>query len=129
MFLAHDVLFEISLPNFEASSIQVNVMNSTCQPLTLTWHDSNKLEILKIMLPVGGVKINGDFFPCQSDTEAWDDDDVGSTSHVNFFSPGCFITWWNHLIVWTTIDLGNVIFPIGLNKIFLITDDVINIVI
>jgi hypothetical protein len=51
------------------------------------------------MLPVGGVKINGDFFQHQSDTKAWDDDDVGSMSHVNFFSPGCLITWWSHLIV------------------------------
>jgi hypothetical protein len=81
------------------------------------------------MLPVGGVKIDGDFFPHQSDTKAWDDDDLGSTSQVTFFSPGCFITWWNHLIVWTIIDLGNAIFPIGLNKMFLIADDVINIVI
>jgi hypothetical protein len=37
------------------------------------------------MLPVGGVKIDGNFFLYQSDTKAWDDDDVGSTSHVNFF--------------------------------------------
>jgi hypothetical protein len=35
----------------------------------------------------------------QSDTKAWDDDDVGSMPHVIFFSPGCPITWWNHLIV------------------------------
>jgi hypothetical protein len=98
MFLAHYVLFEISLTNFEALSIQVNALNSTCQPLTLT-SDSNKPEILKILLAVAGVKIDGDFFPYQSDTKAWDDDDVGSTSHVTFFSPGCFITWWNHLIV------------------------------
>ncbi len=35
------------------------------------------------MLPVGGVKIDGNFFPYQSDTKAWDDDDVGSMSHVN----------------------------------------------
>ncbi len=61
MFLAHDVLFDISLTNFEALSIQVNALNSTCQPLTLTY-DSNKLEILKIMLPVAGVEIDGDFF-------------------------------------------------------------------
>ncbi len=61
MFLAHDVLFEISLTNFEALPIQVNALNSTCQPLSLTY-DSNKLEILKIMLPVAGVKIDGDFF-------------------------------------------------------------------
>jgi hypothetical protein len=61
MFLAHDVLFEISLTNFEALSIQVNALNSTCRPLTLTYN-SNKLEILKIMLPVVGVKIDGDFF-------------------------------------------------------------------
>ncbi len=61
MFLAHDVLFEIRLTNFEGVSIQVNALNSTCQPLTLTY-DSNKLEILKIMLPVAGVKIDGDFF-------------------------------------------------------------------
>ncbi len=45
MFLAHDILFEISLTNFEALSIQVNALNSTCQPLTLTY-DANKLEIL-----------------------------------------------------------------------------------
>jgi hypothetical protein len=129
MFLANDVLFEISLTNSEALSIQVNALNSTCQPLTLTWHDSSKPEILKIMLPVVGVKIDGDFFPHQSDTKAWDDDDVGLTSHITIFSPGCLITWWNHLIVWTTFDSGNAIFLIGLNKIFLITDDVINIVI
>ncbi len=121
--------FEIGSTNSEALSKQVNSLNSTCWPLTLTWHDSSKLEFLKIMLPVRGVKIDGNFFPYQSDTKVWDDDDVGSTSHVTFFSPGCFITWWHHLIVWTTIDLGNTIFPIGLNKIFLITDDVINIVI
>ncbi len=60
MFLAHDVLFEISLTNFEALSIQVNALNSTCQPLTLTY-GSNKPEILKIMLPVVGVEIDGDF--------------------------------------------------------------------
>ncbi len=56
MFLAHDVLFEISITNFEALSIQVNALNSTCQPLTLTY-DSNKPEILKIMLLVVGVKL------------------------------------------------------------------------
>ncbi len=61
MLLAHDVLFEIRLTNFEASSIQVNALNSTCWPLTLTY-DSNKLEILKIMVPVVGVEIHGDFF-------------------------------------------------------------------
>jgi hypothetical protein len=61
MFLAHDVLFEISLTNFEALSLQVNALTSTCQPLTLTY-DSNRLEILKIMLPVADVKIDGDFF-------------------------------------------------------------------
>jgi hypothetical protein len=121
--------FEISLTCFEALSIQVNALNLTCQPLTLTLHDFNELATLKIMLPVKGVKIDGDFFPHQSDTKAWDDDDIGLTSHVSFFSPGCLITWWNHLIVQTTIDLGNAIFPIKLNKIFLITDDVINIVI
>jgi hypothetical protein len=98
VFLVHYVLFEISLTNFEAISIQVNALNSTCQPLIFTYY-FNKPEILKIMLPVAGVKINGDFFPHQSDIEAWDDDDVGSMSHVTFFSPGCLITWWNHLIV------------------------------
>ncbi len=121
--------FEIGSTNSEALSIQVNALNSTCRPLTLTWHNFSKPEVLKIMLPVRGVKIDGNFFPYQSDTKAWDDDDIGSMSHVNYFSPGCFINWWNHLIVWTTIDLGNAIFPIGLNKMFLITDDVINIVI
>jgi hypothetical protein len=129
VFLAHYVLFEISLTNFEALAIQVNALDSTCQPLTLTINDFNKSATLKIILLVGGVEIDGDFFPHQSDTKAWDDDDVGSMSHVTFFSPGCLITWWNHLIVSTTIDLGNAIFPIGLNKIFLITDDVINVVI
>ncbi len=61
MFLAHDALFEISLTNFEALSIQANALNSTCQPLTLTYN-SNKPEIFKKMLPVAGVKIDGDFF-------------------------------------------------------------------
>jgi hypothetical protein len=51
------------------------------------------------MLTVGGVNIDGDFFLDKSDTKAWDDDDVGSTSFVTFFSPECLITWWNHLIV------------------------------
>ncbi len=85
MFLAHYVLLEISLTNFEALSIQVNALNSTCQPLTLTLHDFNESATLKIMLPVGGVKIDVNFFPHCSDTEAWDDDDIGSTSHVTFF--------------------------------------------
>jgi hypothetical protein len=61
MFLVHAVLFEISLTNVEALSIQINALNLTCQPLTLTY-DSNKPEILSIMLPVSGVKIDGDFF-------------------------------------------------------------------
>jgi hypothetical protein len=99
VFLAHYLLFEISLTNFEALSIQFNALNSTCQPMILTFHGFNKSATLKIMLPVGGVNIDGDFFPHQSDTNAWDDDDVGSTSHLTFFSPGCLITWWNHLIV------------------------------
>ena len=43
VFLAHYVLFEISLTNFEALSIQVNALNSTCQPLTLTFHGPIKL--------------------------------------------------------------------------------------
>jgi hypothetical protein len=51
------------------------------------------------MLPVVGVKIDGDFILHQFDTKAWDDDDVGLTSHVIFFSPGCLITWWNYFIV------------------------------
>ncbi len=46
--------FEMSLNNSEALSIQVNALNLTCQPLTLTWHGSSEL--------VGGVKIDGDFF-------------------------------------------------------------------
>jgi hypothetical protein len=37
------------------------------------------------MLPVGGVKIDGNFFLHQSDTKAWDDDDDGSTYHETFF--------------------------------------------
>jgi hypothetical protein len=67
------------------------------------------------MLPVGGVKIDGDIFLHQSDTEAWDDDGIGSMSHTTFFSPGCLIIWWNHLIVCSTFDSGNAIFPIGLS--------------
>jgi hypothetical protein len=51
------------------------------------------------MLPVGGVKIDGNFFQHQSDTKAWDDDDIGSMSHINFFLPGGLITWWSNLIV------------------------------
>jgi hypothetical protein len=58
MFLAHDVLFEISLTIVEALSIQINALNSTCLSLTLTY-DSNKPEILRIMLSVAGVKIDG----------------------------------------------------------------------
>ncbi len=46
----------------------------------------------------------------QSDAKVWDDDDIGSMSHLTFFSPGCPITWWNHLIVWPTTDLGNTFF-------------------
>jgi hypothetical protein len=46
----------------------------------------------------------------QSDTKVWDDDDVGLMSHITFFSPGWLITWWNHLIVQTTIDSGKTIF-------------------
>jgi hypothetical protein len=99
VFFAHYVLFKISLTDVEALSIQVNALNSTCQLLTLIFHLFNELASLKITLPVRGVKIVGDSFPHQSDTKAWDDDDVGSTSHVTFFSPGCLITWWNHLIV------------------------------
>jgi hypothetical protein len=38
------------------------------------------------MLPVGGVKINGNFLPHQSDIKAWDDVDIGSMSHVHIFT-------------------------------------------
>jgi hypothetical protein len=93
VFLAHNVLFEISLTNFEALSIQVDAFNLTCRPLTLTLNDFKKSATLKIMFLVGGVKIDGNFFPHQSDTKAWDDYDVGSTSHITFFSPGCLIIW------------------------------------
>ncbi len=55
----------------------------------------------------------------QSDTKAWDNNDIGSTSHVTFFPPGCPITWWNHLTVWTTIDLDNAIFQLGWARSFL----------
>ncbi len=47
MFLAHYVLFEISLTNFEALSIQVNVVNLTCRPLTLILNDFNELATFK----------------------------------------------------------------------------------
>jgi hypothetical protein len=46
------------------------------------------------MLPVGGVKIDGDFLPHQSDTKAWDDDEIGSMSQVNFFLSRIF----HHLV-------------------------------
>jgi hypothetical protein len=36
------------------------------------------------MLMVGGVKTDGNIFLHQSDAKAWDDDDVGSTSHTTF---------------------------------------------
>jgi hypothetical protein len=49
MFLAHGVLIEISLANSEVLSIQVNALNSICRPLTLTLHDFNESEILKII--------------------------------------------------------------------------------
>jgi hypothetical protein len=65
------------------------------------------------MLPVVEVNINGDFFLHQSDTKAWDDDDVGSMSHVTFFLPGCLISWWNHLIVLTAFDSGKQFFQLG----------------
>jgi hypothetical protein len=65
------------------------------------------------MLLVGEVKIDGNFFPHQSYTKAWDDDDVGSTSHVNFFSPECFITWWNHLIVELPLIWATQFFQLG----------------
>ncbi len=104
------IVLRLACTNFHALSIKVNALNSTCWTFTLTLLGFNESATLKIMLPVGGVKIDGSFFPHQSDTEAWDDDDVGSTSHVTFFSPECLITWWNHLIVWTTIDLGNAFF-------------------
>jgi hypothetical protein len=93
MFLAHDVLFEISLTNSEALSIQVIALNSTWQPLSLTGHDSSKPEILKIMLPVVGVKIDGDFFPHQSNTKAWDDGNVG------YVSCNLFLTRMSHHLV------------------------------
>jgi hypothetical protein len=48
------------------------------------------------MLPVGGVNIDGNFFPYQSDTKAWDDDDIGSMSHVNFL---LFLTRMFHHLV------------------------------
>ncbi len=47
VFLAHYVLFEISLTNFEALSIQVNALNSIRWPLTLILHDFNKSATLK----------------------------------------------------------------------------------
>jgi hypothetical protein len=53
--------FDISLTFSEALSIQINALNLICQSLTLTY-TSNKLEVLKIMLPVVGVKIDDDFF-------------------------------------------------------------------
>ncbi len=46
------------------------------------------------MLPVRGVKIDGKFFPYQSDTKSWDDDDDGSMSHVIFFLTRMF----HHLV-------------------------------
>jgi hypothetical protein len=53
--------FDIGLTFSEALSIQINALNLICQSLTLTY-TSNKPEVLKIMLPVVGVKIDDDFF-------------------------------------------------------------------
>jgi hypothetical protein len=143
MYSAVSLSIWISLTKFKALSILANALNATCWPLTLTFHgSSNWWQLLPmvqsaLLVWVGDhdygllIYIFGNLCTPvhQSDIEAWDDDDVGSTSHATFFSPGCLITWQNHLTVWTTIDSGNTIFPIGLSKIFLITDDVIDIVI
>ncbi len=45
----------ISLPKVKTLSIQVNALDSTCQPLTLTFHGFNKLATLKILLPIRGL--------------------------------------------------------------------------
>jgi hypothetical protein len=58
------------------------------------------------MLPVGGVESNGNFFPHQSDTKAWDDDYVGSMSQITFFSPVCLITWSPLIRVMHFFQLG-----------------------
>jgi hypothetical protein len=98
----------ISLTKFEALSKQVNALNSTCPPLTLTFHGPIKLIVtsshgaicasclgrrLGLLIYMFGNLLNSVH---QSDTKPWDDDDVGSMSHVTFFSPGCLITWWNN---------------------------------
>jgi hypothetical protein len=43
MCLAVLLLMQISSTRFEAVSMQVNALNSTCQPLTLTFHSPIKL--------------------------------------------------------------------------------------
>jgi hypothetical protein len=43
MCLAVLLSMRISLTKFEAVSMQVNALNSTCQPLTLTFHGPIKL--------------------------------------------------------------------------------------
>ncbi len=53
--------FDIRLTFSEALSMQINALNLICQSLTLTY-TSNKPEVLKIMLPVVGVKIDDDYF-------------------------------------------------------------------
>ncbi len=53
--------FDMSLTFLGALSIQINALNLICQSLTLTY-TSNKPKVLKIMIPVVGVKIDDDIF-------------------------------------------------------------------
>jgi hypothetical protein len=45
MCLAVLLTMQISLTRFEAVSLQVNALNSTCRPLTLTFHGPIKLMV------------------------------------------------------------------------------------
>jgi hypothetical protein len=98
MCLAVSLSIQISLTKFKALSIQVNALNSTCRPLTLTFRGPIKLMVtsshgaIRTLIWVGDhdcgmlIYIFGNLCTSvhQSDTKAWDDDDVGSTSHIPF---------------------------------------------
>jgi hypothetical protein len=88
----------MSSTTFEAVFMQINALNSTSQPLTLTFHGPIKLMAassqgaISLLVWVGGhnhsllIYIFGNLCTSvyQCDCKAWDDDDVGSTSHVTF---------------------------------------------
>ncbi len=86
------------LTKFEAISMQINALISTCWPLTLTSHSPIKWQLLPrvqyaLLVWVGDhshgllIYIFGNFCisVCQCDSEAWNDDNIGSMFYVTFF--------------------------------------------